>query len=135
LIQASKGWSIMQSEAQAILWFAGRLLLGGLFVVAGVRHFFILPPVTQAIAARGVPAARLVLLSGTAFEIVAGLALILGFQPAWAALGLAAFTIAASVLLVNFWDMEGPARDNAISTWQSNLAIIGGLLVTAAHSL
>lgn len=30
----------MQPEAQAILWFAGRLLLGGLFVVAGVRHFF-----------------------------------------------------------------------------------------------
>src|SRR5688572_11040566 len=125
----------MQSEAQEILWVAGRLLLGGLFVVAGVRHFFILPPVTQAIAARGVPAARFVLLSGTAFEIVAGLALILGFQPAWAALGLAAFTIAASVLLVNFWDMEGPVRDNAISTWQSNLAIIGGLFVTAAHSL
>ena len=75
------------------------------------------------------------LLSGTAFEIVAGLALIFGFRPAWAALGLAAFTIAASVLLLNFWDMEEPARANAIGTWRSNLAIIGGLLVTAAHSL
>ena len=125
----------MQPEAQAIRWFAGRLLLGGLFVVAGVRHFFILAPVTQAIAARGVPAARLVLLSGTAFEIVAGLALIFGFRPAWAALGLAGFTVAASVLLLNFWDMEEPARANAIGTWQSNLAIIGGLLVTAAHSI
>jgi len=125
----------MQTETQAILWFVGRLLLGGLFVVAGIRHFFILPPVTQAIAARGIPAAILVLLSGTAFEIVAGLALIFDFYPARAALGLAAFTVAASVLLLNFWDMEGPARANAISTCQSNLAIIGGLLVTAAHSL
>ena len=125
----------MQTETHAILWFVGRLLLGGLFVVAGIRHFFILAPVTQAIAARGVPAAGLVLLSGTACEIVAGLAMIAGFYPAWAALGLGAFTIAASVLLLNFWDMEGPARANAISTWQSNLAIIGGLLVTAAHSL
>lgn len=125
----------MPAESHAILWFVGRLLLGGLFVVGGVHHFFILPGITQALAARGVPAAKLVLLSGSVFQILAGLALIFGFYPAWAALGLVVFTVAASVLLVNFWDMEGPARASAIGTWQSNLAIIGGLLVAAAHSL
>lgn len=125
----------MQIEAQAVLWFIGRLLLGGLFVIGGIHHFFILPSATQAIAARGVPAAKLFLLSGTVFQIVAGLALIFGFYTTWAALGLVAFTVAASILLVNFWSMEGQARDNALHTWQSNLAIIGGLLVTAAHSL
>jgi putative oxidoreductase len=125
----------MSAESQAILWFVGRLLLGSLFVVSGVHHFFILPGITQALAARGVPAAKLVLLSGSVFQILAGLALILGFYPAWAALGLVVFTVAASVLLVNFWDMEGPARASAINTWQSNLAIIGGLLVAAAYSL
>lgn len=125
----------MPAESQAILWFVGRLLLGGLFVVGGVHHFFILPGITQALAARGVPTARLVLLSGSVFQILAGLALIFGFYPAWAALGLVVFTVAASVLLVNFWDMEGPARASAINTWQSNLAIIGGLLVAAAYSL
>ena len=125
----------MPAESQTILWFVGRLLLGGLFVVGGIHHFFILPGITQALAARGVPAAKLVLLSGSVFQILAGLALICGLYPAWAALGLVAFTVAASVLLVNFWDMEGPARANAITTWQSNLAIIGGLLVAAAFSL
>lgn len=125
----------MPAESQAILWFVGRLLLGGLFVVGGIHHFFILPGITQALAARGVPAARLVLLSGSVFQILAGLALILGFHPAWAASGLVVFTLAASVLLADFWDMEGPARASAINTWQSNLAIIGGLLVATAYSL
>ncbi|TMQ29538.1 MAG: DoxX family protein [Planctomycetota bacterium] len=125
----------MQAETQAILLFIGRLLLGGLFVVGGIRHLFDLPAITQAIAARRIPAAKLALLSGTAFQIVAGLALIFDFYPTWAALGLVAFTVAASVLLLNFWSMDGPARDNAVNAWQSNLAIIGGLLVTAAHSL
>jgi putative oxidoreductase len=125
----------MPAESQAILWFVGRLLLGGLFVVGGIHHFFILPGITQALVARGVPAAKLVLLSGSVFQILAGLALILGFHPVWAALGLVVFTVAASVLLVNFWNMEGPARASAINTWQSNLAIIGGLLVAAAYSL
>lgn len=125
----------MPAESQPILWFIGRLLLGGLFVVGGVHHFFILPGITQALATRGVPAAKLVLLFGSVFQILAGLALIVGFYPTWAALGLVAFTLAASVLLVNFWGMEGPARASAITTWQSNLAIIGGLLVAAAYSL
>jgi len=125
----------MQAETQAILLFIGRLLLGGLFVVGGIRHLFDLRAITQAVAARRIPAAKLALLSGTAFQIVAGLALIFDFYPTWAALGLVAFTVAASVLLLNFWSMEGPARDNAVNAWQSNLAIIGGLLVTAAHSL
>jgi putative oxidoreductase len=125
----------MLAESQPILWFIGRLLLGGLFVVGGVQHFFALPGITQAIAARGVPAARLVLVVGSVFQILAGLALIFGFYPAWAALGLAVFTVVASALLVNFWSMEGPGRTDAIRTWLSNLAIIGGLLVAAAHSM
>jgi putative oxidoreductase len=61
-----------------ILLILGRLLLGGLFVYGGVRHMFIMPAITQAIAARGVPAPRLVLLVGSAFQFVAGLLLILG---------------------------------------------------------
>jgi putative oxidoreductase len=125
----------MQAETRAVLLFIGRVLLGGLFVVGGTRHLFDLPAITRAVAARSIPAAKLALLSGTAFQIVAGLALIFDFYPTWAALGLVAFTVAASVLLLNFWSMEGPARDNALNGWQSNLAIMGGLLVTAAHSL
>ena len=124
----------MQTETQ-IMWLVGRLLLGGLFVVGGLHHFFTLTPLTQAIAARGVPVAKLVLVVGSVFQIVAGLALVFGFHSAWAALGLIVFTVVASVLLINFWDMEGPARADAIRAWQSNFAIIGGLLVAAAHSL
>lgn len=125
----------MQPDIHSVLWFVGRLLLGGLFVVGGIHHFFGLSGITQALAARGIPAAKLVLLAGSIFQIVAGLALIAGIYTFWAALGLVVFTIAASFMLVNFWGMQGPARDNAIKVWQSNLAIIGGLLVSAAHSL
>jgi len=124
----------MQPETATLLLVLGRALLGGLFVAGGIRHFFILPAVTAAIAARGIPAPRLVLLAGSAFEVVAGALLLLGLFVPWASLALAVFTIAASVMLVNFWDMEGPAREAAWNTFQSNLAIIGGLFVAAAQS-
>jgi putative oxidoreductase len=116
------------------LWLAGRALLGALFVAGGLRHCFILPVLTQAIAARGVPAARSVLIAGTALQITAGGALMFGLYPIWAVVGLIVFTLAASVMLLNFWSMEGAERVNAVNAWWSNIGIIGGLLVVAAYT-
>jgi putative oxidoreductase len=118
-----------------ILLLAGRLLLGGLFVFGGIQHLFAIPAISQAIAARGVPMPKLVLLAGSAFQAGAGLLLILGVLVPFAALGLVVFTLAASVMLMNFWSMQGPAREAAVHGWESNIAIIGGLLIAAAHSL
>jgi putative oxidoreductase len=123
----------MTIETAELLWIAGRLLLGGLFVVGGIHHLFSIPFLTQAIAGRGMPAPKFVLLLGTAVQTIAGLALMVGVYPFWAAWSLIVFTIAASILLVNFWDMEGQAREGAIRTWQSNAAIVGGLLIAAAY--
>lgn len=117
-----------------LIVLAGRILLGGMFVVAGLRHLMIVPVLTAAVKARGVPFPRAVLLAGTSFQIVAGLALMLGFCLAWAALGLILFTIVASVLLVNFWDKEGEERIALANAFQTNIGLIGGLLLAAALS-
>ena len=39
------------------------------------------------------------------------------------------FTIVASIMLLNFWDVEGPAREAVMNGFLSNVAIIGGLLL------
>ncbi|MBX5183538.1 MULTISPECIES: DoxX family protein [unclassified Rhizobium] len=113
----------------------GRLLLGGIYVAGGIHHFFVIVPLTDAIEARGVPLAKSVLLSGSMFQIVAGLLLMLGLFVTAAAFGLILFTLAATIMLLNFWDMQGTARDSAINTWKTNMAIIGGLLITAAGAM
>jgi putative oxidoreductase len=113
----------------------GRILLGGVFVVAGLRHLMIVPMLTIAVAARAVPFPRTVLLAGTGFQIVAGLALVLGFCVTWAALGLILFTVVASVLLVNFWDKEGEERIALTNAFQTNIGLIGGLMLAATQGL
>jgi putative oxidoreductase len=125
----------MLTDTNILMSLTGRVLLGGLFVVGGIRHFFIVPILTQAIAARGVPAPKLVLLLGTAFQVIAGLLFVFGIFLPWTAFGLIVFTTTASIMLLNFWSMEGEARENTKSVWLSNLAIVGGLLITAANSL
>lgn len=125
----------MQDDLAFVILSLGRLLLGGLFVAGGFHHFFVIVPITDAIEARGVPLAKWVLLSGSVFQIAAGLLLMLGLFVAAAAFGLIIFTLAASVMLLNFWDMEGTARDSAVNSWKSNMAIIGGLLTAAAGAM
>ena len=113
----------------------GRILLGGIFVIAGLRHLMIVPILTGAVAARGLPFPRALVLAGTGFQIAAGLTLMYGLFVAWAALGLILFTIVASIMLVNFWDKEGEERIALTNAFQTNVGLIGGLMLAAAQGL
>jgi len=125
----------MTVETAEVLRVVGRLFLGGLFVAGGIRHFFILTVLTQVMAVRGVPAPRLVLVAGSVFQLVVGLLLMLGISVVPASIGLILFTIVASIMLLNFWDMEGPSRESTMNGFLSNIAIIGGLLLAAAGAI
>ncbi len=116
-----------------ILWIVGRVLLGGLFVIGGAHHFFKLPSIASAMIARGVPAAGFVLIVGSVFQIAAGALLMLGLYAGLASLGLVLFTVVASIMFLNFWSLEGSARQAALTGFQTNMAIIGGLLIAAGH--
>jgi putative oxidoreductase len=114
----------------------GQMLLGSLFVYGGINHFLIAPKIVPMMVARGVPWPHLTLYAGSIFQAVCGACLMLGLAVVPAALGLVAFTIAASVMMVNFWDMPaGEAREMLKGVWLSNTAIVGGLLIAAAQVL
>jgi putative oxidoreductase len=109
-----------------------RILLGSLFVIGGLHHLPIFADLSGRLAQRGVPLPRLALGLSTAWQIVLGVLLMAGLWMPWAALGLIVFTVIASLLLLNFWSMEGHARDGAKNQFLTNVAVIGGLLYAAA---
>lgn len=119
----------MSPEALVV---TGRILLASLFIVGGIRHFGILPALTEALRARGVPFPYVAIVAASLFEAGAGLLLAFGLHVFWAALGLIVFTIAAGLVMLNFWDQQGEQRAASITFWKSNLALIGGLLLAAA---
>jgi putative oxidoreductase len=131
---ASAGPLMLQNFALILLGL-GRVMLGALYVYAGVRHFFILPKVSGIMATHGVPYARALLIAGSSFQTVAGALLMLGLCVSACALGLAVFTLIASAMVHDFWRLAGPARDAALTTWRSNIAIVSGLLVAAASAM
>jgi len=127
----------MDASIANILFAIGQMLMGALFVWAGLNHFGpVGDRVTSMLAARGVPMPRQCLIAGSVFELACGACLMIGIAVVPAAIGLAVFTIIASVLLVNFWDQpEGELRETLRSVFASNAAIVGGLLTAAAAAL
>ncbi|HEU5399078.1 MAG TPA: DoxX family protein [Gammaproteobacteria bacterium] len=110
----------------------GRVLLGGLYVRGGVVHFFEIPLLVEKMTARGVPMPRFTLVFGSIFQAVCGVLVMAGIYTVPAAWGLVAFTVVASIMFLNFWDMQGLERRAAANGCFSNLAIIGGLFILAA---
>jgi len=126
----------MQFTTADALLMLGRILLGGLFVYGGIKHFFIVPILTEFMTKRGVPCPKLTLIAGSVFQTVVGALLMANLFVVPAAFGLIIFTVIASVMFLNFWDMPaGEPREAAKNNVAVNVAVIGGLLLAAAQGM
>ena len=124
-----------KSELVPLLLTVGRVLLGVLFVAGGLRHVLNFFGIAEDMKRMRLPFPHFLLAAGTTFQIAAGTLLILGLFVFPAALGLIAFTVVASVMMLPFWSMQGSDRTWAILNWFSNIGIVGGLLLAAAEGL
>ncbi len=60
--------------------------------------------------------------------------LLFNYYPAYGVLGLIAFTVLASLLLLRFWQAPDPMKWNMMfNGFMTNIAITGGLLVLYVH--
>jgi len=119
----------------AFIQALGALLLGGVFVFAGIEHFVKFKAMRDYLASRKLPAPAFLLAAGSAIEIVAGLMLALGFALPFAAGALAVFTLAANVMLLRFWTADEPERQVQGNAFLINFAVIGGLLLAVSETI
>lgn len=115
-----------------ILVVIGRILIGAAFAFSGVRMFSSLQPLTGVLAAKGIPYPAFVVAAGATFEVLFGGLAIIGIWFQAVALLLAAFIVAATVMMHDFWNLPpGPARvadENAVIT---NVILVGALIAIA----
>lgn len=113
----------------------GRVLLGGVFVFGALEHVGVRRDLVKFMRLRGVPMPLVVLAIGSIFQGVCGLLLMLGQLVQAACGGLVIFTIAATIMFLNFWDMEGAERAHARNAAVVNVGIIGGLFIAASQAV
>lgn len=114
------------------LSFAGRLLLAALFLPAGIAKIGGYAGTVGYISSKGLPLPEVGALIAIAVELGGGLALIAGFGTRWAALGLALFTLVASVVFHNYWALPADQQMVQQLMFFKNIAVVGGLLTLAA---
>lgn len=106
-----------------------RVLLALMFILAGINKFGNLEGTAGYVASGGLPLAGLLAPLVATLEVVAGLMVLVGWQARWAALALALFTLAASVLFHAFWSMPADKAYLQQLMFLKNLAVAGGLLL------
>lgn len=107
----------------------GRLLIGGAFVIAGMRNIRAFGFLTEMVRKTRLPVPALCLAVAVATQIAGGTALAAGVVLGPAVTALCLFLILATVLFHNFWSFEGLERVEHVNAFIGNSMIMGGLLL------
>lgn len=110
---------------------AGLVLLGAFFVWGGLNHFRIFRDLRAMLAGRGWPLPGTILVLASLWEIGWGGILTSGWLTSHAAGALMLFVVLASLSLLDFWNQEGEAREQALSGFMTNLGLLGGLVIAS----
>lgn len=131
-ITTTRAAGVSTSGSQDVVALVGRILLAALFVPAGFGKLMGFAGTVGYIASVGLPVPQVAAVVAILVELGLGLALLVGFKTRWAAVGIALFTLVATISFHNYWAM---AADKAFVNqlmFFKNIAVIGGLLVVAA---
>ena len=117
---------------QDLLLLLARLALGAIFLQSGFGKLTNLPGFAASLEGMGVPFASVLGIIGPCVEFFGALALMLGAWTRLAAILVAAFTVAATLIAHRFWDMPPEQQGMQTIQFMKNLAILGGLLAVVA---
>jgi len=123
----------MNASLQNLLSLVGRLLLALLFLPAGLMKIGGFAGTVGYIGSVGLPLPTLGAIIAIVVEVGGGLALLAGFGTRVAALALAVFTLVATVIFHAYWAMPADQAMMQQLMFFKNIAVVGGLLVLAAH--
>ncbi len=116
---------------QNAMALVGRVLLALMFLLSGIGKIGGFAGTVAYISSVGLPLPSVLAAASLVLEIVAGIALIIGYKTRWAALALVLFTIAAAVLFHNFWALPADKQMMQQIIFMKDIAIAGGLLMLA----
>ncbi|HUH05747.1 MAG TPA: DoxX family protein [Kofleriaceae bacterium] len=107
----------------------GRVFLALIFVVSALNKLMNWEQPAAAIADTGLTPASLFLAAAIALELVGGILLLTGLYTRIGVLLLMAFLIPTTLIMHDFWTLEGAERQLQAAQFLENVSILGGLLV------
>jgi putative oxidoreductase len=113
-----------------ILFLAGRLLFGGLFVYNGVNHFRNYAAIRGYCAYKRVPMPGASAIISGVWLLVAGSSVVAGFRPELGLVLIALFLLVVTPMIHDFWTVADPAqRLGETINFTKNAALMGAALM------
>jgi putative oxidoreductase len=111
----------------------GRILLTALFLLSGFMKLTHWSGTAGSMAAKGLPAASLLLAGAVLIELVGGLCIVIGYQTRIAAILQFLYLIPVTLVFHNFWSAPAAQQQDLMIHFWKNIGIMGGLLLLAAN--
>lgn len=116
-----------------IAFLIGRILVGLFYLMNSANHFTNVDMMSGYAASKGVPAARLAVLGSGLLLVVAGLSILLGYQPVIGVVAIVLFFLPVTFMMHNFWAVEDPqAKQTDQINFMKNMALMGSALMYLA---
>src|SRR4030095_14777497 len=95
-------------DIHMLLYLAGRVLLGGFFIISGIRHFQHLPMMAGFTGSKGVPSPKLAVMVSGLMIILGGVSILLGVRPHIGIALVAALLVPVTLLMHQYWKHTDP---------------------------
>jgi putative oxidoreductase len=117
-----------------ILFLIGRLILGGYFVMSGMRHFTHLEMMSGYAKSKGTPAPSVAIVGTGILLVSGGLSFLLAIWPFIGGILLVIFLLGVSFKIHDFWAVADPqAKMNEMVNFTKNMALLGAILIIMTY--
>lgn len=122
----------MNDSYKSYVSVLGRILLALMFILSGFGKLTNITGTAGFVASGGIPFPTLVAVLVGAFELLGGIALVVGFQTRLVGLLMALFTIAASIVFHAYWAVPVEQKMVTQLLFMKNMSVAGGMLLLSA---
>jgi len=108
-----------------VAFLIGRLLVGGMYLSAGVMNVIEVDAKAGYTASKGVPDPKTWVILASVLLVIAGFSFITGLRPRIGISALVLFLIPVTLFMHNFWVVDGMQRVSEMHSFLSNLGLLG----------
>ena len=123
---------VLESTGVAEAFLFARLLFGGVLAFLGLNHLLNAEQMVGYSQAKGIPAAGVLVPASGLLLIGGGVGVAAGVFPVVAAGAIAGFLVIATVTMHDFWAVPDDQKQDEMTHFLKNTALVGGTLVLVA---
>lgn len=123
---------MVKGQVGQIAFLLGRLMVGGVYLGAGINNLTNLNATAGYAASKGVPDPAVLVTAASALLLIAGLSILTGFLPRAGVAAALLFLVPVSLVMHNFWALQGLQAALEQHSFLANVALGGGALMVLA---